>query len=264
MIKISEIFEFLKKNIVYTIGITLLIILSIFVLITLPHGTEFPELKDDFFLLGLGLNSSILIISIGSYLLYRWVKGGRENSSQLVWGVCWLLYSWTFIAHILRAFGIPWANENLSTGNFFLFRWVMIIFAAGIYYGISLVLTENRKLQIIPTVIILGIGFLWFAIGLFVLNSTENMMYIFLFCIWSPILFSLAYTFYLYGRNSTLRSPYLIALGFFGVAVTYLAWAPWHFADVIYLYFIWYFLFQLSLVPILMGFLLLTAESARK
>ena len=235
----------------------ILLVISIFVLVNQPIGGEFQVLENTYALFGLGLNSSVLILSIGLYLLYRWIKGGRENSSQLVWGICWILYSWTFIGHILRALGVIWANDKIPT-IFFMFRWVMIIFAAGLYYGISHILTENKKIQIIPSFFIFGVGISWFIIGLFGIGNIETTMYVFLYCIWSPILFSIAYTFYIYGKDAKMKSPYLISLGFIGIGITYLAWAPWHLIS--YLYMIWYFLFQLSLVPVLLGFVLLTSE----
>ncbi|TFF90603.1 MAG: hypothetical protein EU548_02180 [Promethearchaeota archaeon] len=263
VIKLSDIRSFLKNNILYILGMVILAIFSAFILINFPKGAPFEPLEDTFYLFGLGLNSTILILSIGFYLLYRWLKGKRQNTPQLVWGICWVFYSWTFIIHIFRALGFYWANQTSIPAYFFLYRWVMVLFISGMYYGIATILTENKKLRIIPTILIFGIGISWFLIGLFVFGSPEFMMYGYLYCIWSPILFSIAYTFYLYGRNAKMRSPYLIALGFLGVGITYLAWAPWHFSDVIYLYFIWYFLFQLSLVPILLGFVLLTVESKK-
>ena len=52
----------------------------------------------------------------------------------------------------------------------------------------------------------------------------------------------------------------VISIGFLGLMITYMAWAPWHFADVIYIYFIWYSLFVLSLTPILFGFIIMSVE----
>jgi hypothetical protein len=258
-----QIFVNIKKHFIYFIGIILLFIFAIWIVMETPQGEPIPILEDSFFLFGLGMNTTILILSIGLYLIYRWIRGKKRNQSQLSWGICWILYSWTFIAHIIRALGGTWANENNSPANFLLFRFVMIIFAAGMYYGISMILTQNKKKQIYPTIAILGASTVWFLIGLFVINSIETMMYGFLYFIWCPILFTLAYTFFLYGRDAKLRSPYLISLGFLVMSISYLAWAPWHFNDVIYLYFIWYFVFQISLVPILLGYVLLTSETTR-
>ncbi len=143
----------------------------------------------------------------------------------------------------------------------------MPCFAAGILYGILNILTDNKKLQRIPSVSVLVLGFLWLILGLFVIpsaNQIETTMYLFLHTIWIPVCFSMAYIFIFYGYKALELGPKLIGLGFFLLMVSYLGWAPWHFDDVIYLYFIWYFIFLLSLVPILLGFIVMTYEEKHK
>ena len=128
---------FIKNNIIYIIGMVILGIISAYILIVIPQGEEFAPLELTFHLFGLGLNTTTLILSIGFYLIYRWLKGGRKNTPQLVWGISWIFYSWTFIAHIFRALGFSWANENSSNLHFFVLRWVMVLFIAGTFYGIG-------------------------------------------------------------------------------------------------------------------------------
>ena len=70
--------------------------------------------------------------------------------------------------------------------------------------------------------------------------------------------------FYNYGKKSGYSGPKIIFLGYLGLTITYMGWAPWHFSDVLYFYFVWYFLFLVSLVPILIGFLMLAKESEAK
>lgn len=253
-----------KKWIYYIFCLIILGIIDIFVLITLPHGEPFPALEKTFFLFGLGLNSTTLILTISLYLFYRYLKGGRKNISLLIWAFSFLIYSITFIAHIFRALGYPNANENVSVGNFFLLRFGMILWATGILYGLLLIITENKKFQRVPALIVLISGFLIFILGLFIIpseNPIETTMYFFLFTIWVPICFTMAYIFFYVGNMSHQNGPKIIALGFIGLMVSYMAWAPWHYSDVSYLYFVWYFIFQLSLVPIFLGFVLMTKET---
>lgn len=256
-----------KSHFLYIAGLIILSIISAYVLIFLPHGEAIPILESSFFLFGLALNSTILLWTIGGYLLLRWIKTKRKNPSLFIWSISFLVYSLTFIAHIFRALGFPNANENLSVIHFFLWRWVMPCFSAGMLYGILKILTDNKKLQKIPSISVLVLGFLWLILGLFVIpskNPIETTMYLFLHTIWIPVCFSMAYIFIFYGYKAKELGPKVIGLGFFLLMVSYFGWAPWHFDDVVYLYFIWYFIFLLSLVPILLGFVVMSYEEKHK
>lgn len=267
---LADLKKILKDNILYFIGIGLIIALCIVVLLIKPHASApdilNPALGNYYNLVtfGLGLDSTILIWLIASFLLYRWFKGGRSNTSLLVWSLGFLIYSVTFFAHILKGWGIPWANENASPGNFFLWRFGMILWAGGSLYGILRILVKDKKTQILPAIAVICLGFIWFIYGLFFsgdANPIEYTMYTFLFAIWIPICFSISYIFFLYGRRSKSSGPKILFSGYLGLTITYMGWAPWHFSEVIYFYFVWYFLFLLSLVPILIGFILLSKES---
>ncbi|MFX1311165.1 MAG: hypothetical protein ACFFHD_00945 [Promethearchaeota archaeon] len=135
-----------KTHLLYFAGLIIISIISIYVLIYLPHGFPIFILESSFFLFGLGLNSTILLWTIGGYLLIRWFKTNRNNSSLIIWSISFFIFSITFLAHIFRALGFCFANENLSPLHFFAWRWVMPCFSAGIFYGILIILTENRKL----------------------------------------------------------------------------------------------------------------------
>lgn len=258
--------EWLKKHFIYVIGLILIGLVCAYVLVTVPHGETFPLLEKSFYLFGLGLNTTVLLWTIATYLLYRWFKIKRTNLSLLIWSLSFYVYSITFVAHIFRAFGIVDANENTSVIHFLFYRMGMIFFVAGILYGLLRILTENKKIQRYPSLLVIIVGFFLFILGLFVIpssNPIELTMYIFLFTIWIPICFTMAYIFFYYGKNAKLTSPKVIAIGFIGICITYAAWAPWHFSDVIYIYFIWYFLFMLSLVPVLIGFVTLALETGK-
>lgn len=255
-----------KIHIIYIIGLIVIAIISAFVLTYLPHGAPMISLSTMFFLFGLGLNTTVLLLTIASYLLFRWLKTEKKNPSLIVWSVSFYAYSLTFIAHIFRALGFANANENLSVYHFFAFRWVMPLWAAGILYGLLKILTENKNIQRVPSVTVFSIGFLWLILGLFVIpskNPIEFTMYLFLYTIWIPVCFTTAYIFAFYGYKSKQKGPIIISIGFLGVMISYMAWAPWHFPDVIYLYFIWYFVFLLSLTPILLGFIVMSLEEKK-
>jgi hypothetical protein len=146
----------------------------------------------------------------------------------------------------------------------------MILWAGASLYGILRILTENKKIQIIPPITAMGAGFLWFIYGLFVVDipivaeRINQMMYGFLFGIWIPICFSISYIFLYYGRKAGVTGPKILFLGYLGLTITYMGWAPWHFSNVIYFYFVWYFLFLLSLVPILVGFMMLSKQAGEE
>jgi len=252
-----------KIHIVYFLGLVIIGIISTYVLLILPRGVSIPALEKTFFLFGLALNTIVLLWWIAGFLLYRWIKTGKRNPSLVIWSVSFFIYSITFVAHLFRALGYNVANENLSVYHFLMYRWGMIVWAAGILYGLLKILTENKKYQLIPSAISLILGFTWLLLGLFVIpfkDPIEGTMYLFLNTIWIPVCFTMSYIFAYYGYKTKQDGPKLVALGFFGVMISYYGWAPWHFSDLIYIYFIWYFIFLLSLTPILIGFIVMAVE----
>ncbi|TFG04650.1 MAG: hypothetical protein EU536_04125 [Promethearchaeota archaeon] len=265
----SNFTKLLKEHIFFFIGIIVIAILCFLVLLLKPHATA-PEILDpaigpyNLVTFGLGFDTSIILLTIAFYLLNRWNKGGRTNTSLLVWSCGFFVYSSTFIAHIFRGIGFSWANENSSPEIFFLWRFGMIIWAGCSLFGILRILVEDKKTQIIPSLAVIGIGFSWFSYGLLIVRDIEWTMYGFLFGIWIPICFSISYIFFIYGRKSKTTGPKVLFLGYLGLTITYMGWAPWHFPDVIYFYFVWYFWFLLSLIPILIGFIMFSKESEEK
>ena len=252
-----------KIHSLYFLGLIIIGIISTYVLIVLPRGIAIPALKTTFFLFGLALNTIILLWSIAGFLLYRWFKTGKINPSLLIWSISFFIYSITFIGHLFRALGFSIANENLSVFHFFIYRWGMIVWAAGILYGLLKILTENKTYQRFPSVLVLILGFVWLILGLFIIpskNPIEFTMYLFLHTIWIPVCFTMFYIFVYYGYKTKQNGPKLVAIGFLGVMISYYGWAPWHFSDLIYIYFIWYFIFLLSLTPILIGFVVMAIE----
>ncbi|TFG27702.1 MAG: hypothetical protein EU532_06840 [Promethearchaeota archaeon] len=252
-----------KIHSLYFLGLIIIGSISTYVLIILPRGISIPAVETTFFLFGLALNKIILLWWIAGFLLYRWVKTGKKNPSLIIWSISFFIYSITFVAHVFRALGFSIANENLSVFHFFMYRWGMIVWAAGILYGLLKILTENKTYQLIPSILTLIFGFLWLILGLFIIpsaNPIETTMYLFLHTIWIPVCFTMFYIFAYYGYKTKQNGPKLVALGFFGIMISYHGWAPWHFTDLVYIYFIWYFIFLLSLTPVLIGFIVMALE----
>jgi hypothetical protein len=253
----------LKKHAIF-IGLLMLIgIASIFVIIYKPVGPPVASLEKTFFVFSLGLQATVFIYMNGIYLMNRWRITGKSNKSTFYWGIAFLIYGILFIGVMFQALGYSWANMNQPV-YFFIFRQFMIIWAALMYYGMATIIIQSKKYQIIPTIAILVFGYIIFYLGLFVFNSVEFTMYIFLYTIWTPICLILAYMFYLYGKAYNIVSPKISTLGFVLCAITYCFWAPFHFSTVVYIYYIWFSIFNISLAIIFIGFILLPYEIDKK
>ena len=127
------------------------------------------------------------------------------------------------------------------------------------YVGTAKILTKSVSKQVLPAIIMLVFGYFWFYYGLLVLQDIEYTMYVFLYTLWTPLCATIAYCFYLYGVQLKFIAPKIIAAGFALLGITYLAWAPWH-TSAPEVYFIWFFLFDISLPIILMGYVILPYE----
>jgi hypothetical protein len=252
--------EFLRKHWSIIVILGLVYLIGTYLVTTKPLMSEVKSLEKTFPLFGLSMNTTIILLWISAYLLYRWNKTGRKNLTNLIWAVSFALYSTVFIGMMLQALGIPWANAK-KPEIFFLFREFQIIWAAGMYFGVSRIFTRSKILQWTPTLLILLFGYVWFYYGLLVVKDIEYMMYGFLYGIWIPVCILLAYLFLLYSKHSNLIAPMYIAIGFTGIAFTYMLWAPWHRVNFYFICFFWYLL---SLVPLLVGFLMIPPETEAK
>ncbi|GAB4311940.1 MAG: hypothetical protein Kow0069_12450 [Promethearchaeota archaeon] len=207
---------------------------------------------------GLSVNSLVLIWAIAAFLTYRWFVTGRKNVATISWSVGFWLYGILFLAFVLQALGTPGVDMNVPT-TFFLFRQTMILWVALLYFGLAKLLFTNRAWILVPTAVFVAAGYGIFTWGLILLGDIERTMYAFLFLELIPICVIDGYLFMLYGNRAGIRSTAYLGAGFFGIAATYAAWAPWHLT---FFYLVWFFLFQLSLVPLLIGFLLLSKDLA--
>jgi hypothetical protein len=260
---LSNILPIIRKHYVFFICMVLLVLLNVFVITFQPILPGYDELASDFYLFGLALQSVILIYMIGFFLLYRWLKTGKQAISTLAWSIAFLCYGSTFIGLMLQSLGVSWANSS-NPAIFFLFRQTMIWWIGLMYVGIATIMTKSWRKQVIPGIVFIGLGYVVFSIGLLVFNDIEYTMYILLYTFWTPLCAAITYCFYLYGKDSKLASPKIIGIGFALLGVTYLAWSPWHHPDVIYIYYIWFFMFNISLAIIMVGYVMLPYEARAK
>ncbi len=266
MLKITDL---LRKHLGFVILITITYILSTITVLTMPRGIEIPQLSTSYILFGPALSAFILLVAIGGYLVYRYLikpPPRKESLYQLIWGVSFLIYSITFVGMCLQSLGFDLANMD-EPFIFFLWRNPMILWVTGMLIGTMMLFTENKKFIYIPALIVFLAGEVWFFLQLVLIadaNAIEQTMYGFLFGEFIPVSILIAYLFYTYGRNLKLSSAWVLAIGFSLLSLTYAAWAPWHFSDLIYIYFIWFDLFLVSLAFILAGFFALPKETASK
>jgi hypothetical protein len=253
----------IRKHYIFFAFMVFLAVLMVLVMTFRPQLPGYDELASDFYVFGLALQAVILILIIGIFLLYRWIKTGKQAMSTLAWAIAFLAYSSTFFGLLFQSLGFSWAN-NTNSGIFFLFRQTMIWWIGLMYVGIASIMTKSWKKQLIPGIAFLGIGYSIFGIGLLVFNQIEYTMYAFLYGLWTPLCAAITYCFYLYGRDSKLASPKIIGIGFALLGITYLAWAPWHYSAGIYIYYIWFFMFNISLAIILVGYVVLPYEARAK
>lgn len=248
---------FFKENKALMAMITLLWLMALAFVIYQPNGEALPAiLTKTYWIFGLAGTAAALTIGIGGMLLYRWNLGGRKNETTLIWGVSFLLFSITFIGMCLKAIGVPWANDS-DPKIFFLFRHWMILWTAGMSYGITGILFSKQFWRTVNVLVILIASYAWFTYGLLMVGNIELTMFGFLYAIFIPVCVTVAYCFYKYGSMTGFKSLKVIAFGFAQLAVAYMAWAPWHKVDT---YILWFFFFVWSLIPILVGFCMLMYE----
>ncbi len=265
----SRIKEIRRNHLPFVIIIIVVCLLSALTVLTTPRGFEIPQLSESYVLFGPSLSAFILLLAIGGYLVIRYISKHpprKESLYQLIWGVSFLLYSITFFGLCLQSLGIDIANMN-EPNLFFLWRNPMILWVTGMWIGTMMLFTEDKKVIYIPASIILLAGEAWFFLQLVLfvnVYSIEQTMYGFLFGEFIPVSILIAYLFYSYGKDLKLSSAWMLTIGFTLLAITYAAWAPWHFSGLMYIYFIWFDIFLVSLAFILSGFFALPKETLSK
>lgn len=227
-----------------------------------PRGFSVPEIETSYDLFGASIAGFCLILCIGGYLLYRYYTKTRpleQAPFQLIWGGSFVIYSITFLGLLLQAWGLEFADMN-DPLIFLIWRTPMILWVAGMWFGVTRLLTDNTRLIYYSTLIIIILGMLWFLIGLIILEDIEFTMYGFLYWEFVPMAFVIALLWYNYGTNTGLDSPKVITSGFTLFGIAYLAWAPWHFDELKYIWFVWFNIYIVSLSLLLTGFYALPKE----
>jgi len=217
------------------------------------------EIKD-LNLLILAFQAFVLLILI-SYQNLRTFLMSR-NEIFLIYFLSFLFYSFLFLGMIFQSLGFEFAN--MSKPEIFLaWRQFQIIWIGSIYFAISRVFFEKKIFSAVLSVFLIFVSYSWFFYGLILSgskNAIEFTMYGFLYFIWIPLCFSLGTLFLWYGKKNKLLSPKYLGCGFILLAITYMAWSPWHLTSI---YFIWFSVFNISLVLLLIGFSLASIEKTK-
>lgn len=266
MSMIEDVNSFVKNHLPFLVLLSVVLILSAVTVVVSPRGPEVPKLENTYQLFGPSIAAFVLLMSIGSYLSYRYyVKTPPRSDTlyQLIWGVSFMIFSLTFLGLCLQALGFDFADMN-QPAIFLVWRTPMIVWVAGMWIGTIQLFTENKLNIYLPAILILGLGLLWFVFGLLVQENIEQTMYGFLFAEFIPMAIILAYLWFVYTKDTELTSPRILVIGFSLLAITYAAWAPWHFTDLVYLYFVWFNLFIVSLGFIFAGFFALPKETTTR
>ncbi|OLS23618.1 MAG: putative sensor histidine kinase TcrY [Candidatus Heimdallarchaeota archaeon LC_3] len=258
----------MKRHWVFILFIIIFQILSFFFIFYEIRGFPIPELETTYPIFILSLLASILILTISGSLFYRWNKWGKKYGNyQLAWAISFTFFLLLFVGLLLGSLGFV---DNQNPETFFFFRQGMIIWAAGMWYGFSEIMFSIHKrkklFQRIPAFFIVIVSELWFVYGLFIRSDIEFTMSGFLFTVFIPVSFTIAYMWYLFGfKRYTLygyskRAVNYLLIGFVWFGITYAAWVPWHYSepyDLRYIYVIWFGLFLIALLLMLIGFMML-------
>ncbi len=267
-----DIKKLIKEHVIFVVILVIVIIMDIILISAYMINPAFylpgiPALSSSYPLFGLSMQAVIFIYSIAIFLIFRWIKTGKNNISTLLWAIAFMVYGIVFIGLIFLSFGMSWANTRTDAILFFIWRNPMIIWVALMYVGIAKILTESKKVQYVPAIVFAIIGYITFIFGLLLFPNEigiNGTMALFLYTLWVPLCYVIGYSFYLYGKQMKINSARLISLGFVVIGITYMAWAPWHVGAVIEVYYFWFFMFNVGLVIILMGYVVMPYEIKAK
>lgn len=257
----NDITNFILKYSGYLVIVVIVYTVTSLIVIIQPRGFPIPEITTTYDLFGASLAGLMLILTIGGYLLFHYFKAKplEQASLHLIWGCSFLVYSITLLGLLLQAWGFEFADMNEPV-IFLFWRTPMILWVVGMWIGVTKLLTENDIHIYLPALLIFILGELWFVIGLILVENIEFTMYGFLYWEFVPMAFVLAILWYHYGKNSGLDSPKVITAGFTLFGIAYLAWAPWHFEELIYIWYVWFNIYIVSLALLLTGFYALPKE----
>ncbi|MFX0123236.1 MAG: hypothetical protein ACFFAE_06320 [Candidatus Hodarchaeota archaeon] len=258
----DEITDYIIRNSGYIVIIAIIYIVTTLIVVAKPKGFAIEEIEITYDLFGTSLTGFILILIIGGYLLFRYFSRARpleQAPFQLIWGLSFLIYSITLLGLVLQAWGFDFADMT-DPVIFLVWRTPMILWVAGMWIGVTSLHTDSPQITYLSALLIFLLGESWFFIGLILLRDIELTMYGFLYWEFVPMAFILAILWYNYGKGAGLHSPKVISAGFTLFGIAYLAWAPWHFEDLQYVWFIWFNVYLVSLAILLTGFYALPKE----
>ncbi len=209
-------------------------------------------------LLALFIEQLFLLLGTGMLLISRWNASGRKNKTTFVWGLSFAIGSFTSLPLLLMAL-----NVKVSNLVFVSARLSHIIFLTGLYYGLSLIFTNSKKIQVIPSFVMLAVSLLWLVYGIFVLKNIIITMLVFIYFIFLPVMAAVAYLFFWYGNKKQMSSFKLIGFGLGMITFLLLFWPVtldattvpasttplWLFFGHMFIYF--------GLLPMFLGFVLL-------
>ncbi len=266
MSKNKEFSGFFADYIGYIVIFVIIYILTTLFVILKPRGFAIPQLEEKYDLFGASFTGFILLLLIGAILLYFYFST-RQSLDQapflLYWGISFLIYAITLLGLCMEALGFDFAN--MEEPLIFLFwRSPMIFWVAGMWIGTSKLFQDNFKINYIPALLIILLGEIWFIFGLLILGDVEFTMYGFLYWEFIPMGLVLAILWYNYGKRAELSSPKLITFGFLLFCLAYMGWAPWHFAELRYIWYILFHIFLIGLSLIFTGFYSLPKEILAK
>ncbi|MFX1283923.1 MAG: hypothetical protein ACFFB5_09720 [Promethearchaeota archaeon] len=218
---------------------------------TRPEALLTPELNIQ---LGLSFSAFLLLTVTGLYLL--------SNNYKSVWGVSFLLYAISFLGICLKVLNFPFTDIT-NPIIFHLWLLPLVFFVSGVWIGISHLILENRKFNYFPALFILLLSEGWFFAGLFILDNIPLALFGFNYGLFVPVALMVSYIWFRFGRVSDSISPWLLAFGFLLMVIINLFWSPWLISDLDKVYSVLLALFDVSLVVILSGFLILTKDLIR-
>ncbi|MFX1424116.1 MAG: hypothetical protein ACFFB2_17505 [Promethearchaeota archaeon] len=220
------------------------------IILTQSSSLLIPELNVSTIQFVLSFSVLLILSAIGLYLLV--------NNYQIVWGLSFLLYAFSFLGLCLRIFGLPLTDIN-NPIIFHIWLLPLIFFTSGMWIGTSKLLFEDKISNYLPALLILLVGECWSLVGLLMLKNVTLTILGLQYGLFIPVVLFFTYIWIYLAKTSPYSSPWFLALGFLVLAVIYCFWNPWMSSDLL-LYSFFFSLFNIALGIILIGFYFLTKD----
>ncbi|MFW9994049.1 MAG: hypothetical protein ACFFD4_18540 [Candidatus Odinarchaeota archaeon] len=258
----SAVLDYIFRNSGYIVMLAIIYCMTTLIVIMEPKGFTIPVLETTYDQFGASLAGFILLLSIGSYLVYRhrFTTPPMPSGGEHIWGFSFLIYSITLAGLCLQALEISFADMT-DPLIFLIWRSPMILWVCGMLIGTTMLFTENKRLVYGPAALVFIFGEIWFIYGMLVVGDVIFTMYGFLYWEFVPMAFFMAILWYYYGKKAEMSSPKMVALGFFLLGVVYIAWAFWApFDELHYIYYNWFNIYLVALGFMFAGFYALPKE----